>query len=80
MRKVYVLIYYVEDSRGDDILRIAGVFDSKEVCEAFKRDGDLIFETMYFDEDSRLQTNIPPWNVKGPDYTIKTTCTGIGDN
>ena len=75
MKKVYVLIYYVEDSRGDDELRIAGVFDSKEVCEASKRDGDLIFETTYFDEDSRLQTNTPPWNIKGPDYMVKTTCT-----
>ena len=72
MKKVYVLIYYVEDSCGDDELHIAGVFDSKEVCEAFKRDGDMMFETTYFDEDSRLQTNTSPWTIK--DFQPKYTC------
>ena len=73
MKKVYVLIYYVKNSRGDSELRIAGVFDSKEVCEASKRDGDLIFETTYFDEDSRLQTNTPPWAIKEPTYSYNET-------
>lgn len=79
MKKVYVLAYYDEDPddcRHDDKLYIAGVFDSKEACEALKRSGDIMFETTYFDENSRLQTNMPPWNIKEPDWSIKTTCTG----
>ena len=77
MKKVYVLAYYDEDPddyRHDDKLYIAGVFDSKEACEASKRSGDMMFETTYFDHNP---IQIPPWDIKEPDWgRVRTTCTG----
>lgn len=73
MKKVYVLVYYVEDSHGDDELRIAGVFDSKEACEASKREEDMVFETTYFEEKPTPQS--PPWAVKDIDWSYHPSVT-----
>ena len=76
MKKVYVLAYYDEDpdDYNNDELHIAGVFDSKEACEALKRSGDTIIETTYFDHKP---IQMPPWNIKEPDWgKVRTTCTG----
>jgi len=76
MKKVYVLAYYDEDPddcRHDDKLYIAGVFDSKEACEASKRGEDMMFETTYFEEKPTPQS--PPWTLKDIDWSYRPSIT-----
>ena len=79
MKTVYVLAYCAmgpEGQIGKEMFKIAGVYDTKEECEAAKRPGDVVFETTYF-ETHPIQ--MPPWNIKEPDWKIRTTCTGTGE-
>ena len=80
MKTVYVLAYCAmgpEGQIGKEMFKIAGVYDTREECEAAERPGDIIIEATYF-ETRPIQ--MPPWGrIKEPNYMYKTTCTGTGE-